>query len=594
MADDVIICRDMMVPMRDGVKLCTDLYYPAHNGKRLRGSRPALLARTPYNKEGAARVGNAMFFARHGYIAAVQDCRGRYKSEGEFFPFVDEPEDGYDTVEWLGQQPGCDGQVGTHGGSYLAWVQYQMATLAPPSLKTMIPYHGPTNAFHYAMREGGAFHLFWFDWLYMQARTSKQSKRYPEIQKGMPPPAELDWLGWLKRLPWQPGNSPLALLSEYEEPGFKFYDNLKYNEFWRQRGLGMSEYFEHYPDIPILWVAGWYDYYPRSNAESFAQIVALGKKNQYMLIGPWTHGGFGPTCGELDFGEEARIEYNELQLGWFDYWLKGKGKCPFEKPVNVFVMGRGRPTNPDLLFHGGEWLDADQWPLRETEEVSFYLHPDGSLRAQESEAAESCTTYTYNPDDPVPSVGGWCYVAGMFCPGPRNQVEPKENAPLPLASRADLMVFESQPLEQDLVVVGPVKATLFVSSDCDNTDFTAKVIDVFPPTEEQPGAYALGVCEGILRMSYRDGTKSQPIVPGECYEIEITLFPTANRFYAGHRIRLDISSSNFPRFDLNRNVLPRPNDSRRRIAENTIYHDAKRPSRLIVNVFRTNGGKAEP
>src|SRR5438874_3785487 len=223
---EVLIARDVKVTMRDGVRLATDLYLPARDGQALPGRWPALLARTPYNKS-LRPASSALQFARHGYLVAVQDCRGRFLSEGRFFPFVDEPEDGYDTVTWLAGHPGCDGQVGTFGGSHLAWVQFHMATQAPPGLKTMIPHYGPTNAFHHSMREGGALHLWWLGWMLRLAETgSHRAQSEPHLARGV---QAQPLLPWLAALPWQRGQSPLRHFPDYEQALFQLIEEDRYS-----------------------------------------------------------------------------------------------------------------------------------------------------------------------------------------------------------------------------------------------------------------------------------------------------------------------------------------------------------------------------
>lgn len=656
---DLIVARDVRVPMRDGVTLVTDLYLPARQEQALPGPWPALLARTPYDK-GDRPAASAAFFARHGYLVAVQDCRGRYASEGRFFPFLDEPEDGYDTIQWLAAHPACDGQVGMWGGSHLAWVQFHAATQAPPALKTLIPHYGPTNAFHHSMREGGALRLWWIGWLrWLAGKGSHAARSAPYLGAALE--AE-PLLPWLAALPWRRGQSPLSTVPEYEEALLRLLQEERYSDFWRQPGLAMDEYFDRFPEIPILWIGGWYDYYPHAVSDSFRRFVALGRKDQYLLMGPWDHSGFSARSGDVWFGGDAAVRLPELQLAWFDYWLKGRGELPFRTPVRVFVMGDEPQTNrprrslrtaDGLLDHGGAWREFAAWPPPEGEPRRFYLQPDGSLSPELPTSVAAATAYTYDPRDPVPSVG-WCYVTDPASgytvpPGPCNLLQP---APVlggrqpgaPLTARRDVLVFTSAPLSEGLHLVGPIEACLWVSSDAPDTDFTARLCDLYPPSEEYPTGYAMPVGEGILRARFResllegrpfpsssagasssdrDGRRSQrppssgeglrrsggdlleegaktvppsaprfgeiaeprPLAPGEVTEIHITVSPTANRFRAGHRLRLDISSSNFPRFEPNRNTWTPdadPADRRFRVAENRVHHDAAHPSHLTV------------
>jgi putative CocE/NonD family hydrolase len=600
-AFDCVIARDLRVPMRDGVRLATDLYQPSRDGEALPGPWPGLLVRTPYGKE-ERPAASATFFARHGYLVAVQDCRGRYGSEGRFVPFVDEPEDGYDAVQWLAAHPRCDGQVGMYGGSHLAWVQFHAATQAPPALKTIVPHYGATNAFHHSMREGGALHLWWLGWLrWLAGQGSHTAREAPHLGRVM---ESEPLLPWLTSLPWRRGQSPLRLVPEYEDALFRMIEEDAYGEFWRQPGLAMDERFADFPEIPILWIGGWYDYYPHAISDSFARFVGLGRRDQYLLMGPWDHSGFGPASGDVWFGEAAAVDLQQVQLAWFDHWLKGEGALPFRGPVRVFTMGdgegaTGRRHESGRLIHGGTWRECAGWPPPEAEARRYYLQPDGALAPEPPTATAAATVYTYDPNDPVPSVG-WCYVSDVasgyaVLPGPRDLVQP---APLlgrgqvgaPLAARRDVLVFTSAPLAAELCVVGPVEARLWIASDAPDTDFTARLSDLYPPSADTPTGYALPVSEGILRARYRTSMSDpRPLVPGEATEIRITLSPTANCFRAGHRLRLDISSSNFPRFEPNRNTwspgTPPGADRRARAAENRVYHDAARPSSLLLRVL---------
>jgi uncharacterized protein len=637
---DVLIAPDIRVPMRDGVRLATDLYLPAREGQALPGPWPALLVRTPYDKGGVA--GDAAFYARHGYLVAVQDCRGRYKSEGRFFPFVDEPQDGCDTVGWLAAHAACDGHVGTWGSSHLAWVQFHMATQAPPALKTMIPRYGPTNAFHQSMREGGALHLWWLGWMIFLARQGSHAvQATPHLARALQ--AE-PLLPWLAGLPWQRGQSPLRHVPDYEEALFQLMEEDRYSDFWRQPGLAMDEQFERFPEIPILWIGGWYDYYPQAISDSFARFVALGRKDQYLLMGPWDHSGCASGCGDVWFGPPAAVTLRDLQLRWFDHWLKDEGELPFREPVRVFVMGEGRDktgrrgdgatgrqtwdkagdgdlrqgqkTAEGHLCHGGAWRDATAWPPSEGAPQRYYLQPGGGLAMEppgggDTEAdslsrpvapsprrsvSSLATSYTYDPRDPVPSLG-WCYVSDAASgyavpPGPRDLIQPapllgRGQAGAPLGARRDVLVFQSAPLAEELRVIGPIEARLWIASDAPDTDFTARLSDVYPPSEEYPAGYALPVGEGILRARFRESMRDPiPLLPGQPTEIRITVSPTANCFRAGHRLRLDVSSSNFPRFEPNRNTWTPdgdgPADRRARLAENRVYHDADHPSHVTV------------
>ena len=595
--------RNVQVRMRDGVHLATDVYYPVENGRRLEGKLPAVLVRTPYNKA-AWGVRFTKFFAQNGYLSVAQDCRGRFESEGEFFPFVDDPADGYDTIEWLASHPWCNGKVGMHGVSYMAWVQFHAATQNPPGLVTMIPNEGPINAYHYSMRCGGALHLGLLQWILSVAKNGKEARENPAAGEAIAAMASgRTFLEWCEKIPWRRGETPLAMTPAYEDAAFKLYfENNDYTDFWRQPGLAMDEHFHNYPDIPILWCVGWYDWYPRTICDGYQKMVAMGRKNQYLLIGPWTHNRFNATIGDVNFGDQGAPvrsydDFLDLELRWFDHWMKGDAHADVGPPAKVFMMGGGdgRRAANGRLNHGGRWTYADTWPPQNVEPVNLYLGPDHSLSRARPTRQRSSTTYTYDPRNTVSS-NGRCIVAyvpkitrGFSGMGPRDQVELPTLAGhgVPgrrIAKRDDVLVFQTPPLADDVSISGNVKAKLWVSSDAPDTDFYVKLIDQYPPSDDYPEGYAFPASEGILRARYRDSwAKPALMEPGKVYPIEIALEPCANLFKAGHRVRIDVYSSSFPNFDINRNTGD-PNERKWRIANNTIHHDAKHPSSIVMPV----------
>ena len=602
---DVIVARDVMVPMRDGVRLATDLYFPGEVADRRTGALPAVLSRTPYNKTGGADA--ASFFARRGYMAAVQDCRGRYGSEGVFFPFVDDPEDGFDTIEWIADHPSCDGKVGMYGCSYDAWVQFHAATQNPPSLATMIPFEGPINAYHYSMREGGALHLGLLNWAVRMSTTSQEARANPAIAEAIRPMSGdgPQFLEWASRIPWRRGQTPLAVVPQYEDAVFRLYfENNDYTEFWRQPGLAMDEYFDAFPDMPMLWMVGWFDWYPRTIIDGFQKMVSMGRGNQHLLVGPWTHGNCEPSCGDVHFGPEGNLQFHEdflhLYLQWFNRWLKEDDTVDVGTAVRMFRMGGGDGSrNRDgLLQHGGKWFSVGGWPPEGSRETPYYIHENGILSTEAPSREDASTTYTYDPRNTVSSNGrcivpygpmkeGW--FKGM---GPRDQIEietlPGHGIPgMPIASRPDVLVFQTAPLSADLSIAGNVSGILWISSDAPDTDFFMKLLDVYPPSKDDPNGYAFPVSEGILRVRYRESReRPTPMEPGTVYCIEIDMQPSANLFRAGHRIRLDICSSNFPNYDINRNTGD-PDDRDWRIARNTVYHEAARASYVQLPVWKS-------
>jgi len=595
--------RDVMVRMRDGVTLATDLYIPMQDGRPVTEKVPAVLQRTPYNKTPLEKV--ASFFASHGYLSVVQDCRGRYNSGGTFFPFTNEPKDGYDTIEWLAKHPHCNGKVGMFGCSYLGWVQLQAATQRPPSLKTMIPFQGPNNGYHYSMHTGGAVHLGLLRWCLQMATTSQEAKKTPVLAKGVQTMLAGDsFLEWSARTPWKRGQTPLSNIPTYEDGTFQlFFENNDYNAFWRQPGLGMDEQFASYPDIPTLWVGGWYDWYPRSISDGYQKMVQMKRQNQYLLMGPWTHNNFEPACGDVHFGFgdsnlRGHDDYWHLELQWFNRWLKDDRTAEIGQPVQVFVMGGGDgKRREDRLNQGGRWHNGDAWPPRGVQPTAFYLHAGGGLSQEKPSRPESSTSYTHDPRNTVSSTSR-CFTFPRAV-GPKNQIElatlPGHGSPgMPIASRPDVLVFQTEPLAKDVIIAGDIKVVLHVSSDAPDTDFFVKLIDVHPPSLDYPAGFSLPLTDGVIRARYRDSFATPALLkPGQVYRLEIPLEPSANRFQAGHRIRVDVCSSNFPSYDINRNTGD-PNSRAWRLAENTVWHGAKHLSAILLPIAPDNFARQAP
>jgi putative CocE/NonD family hydrolase len=589
----VRIEKDVPVRMRDGVTLVADLYVPLHGGKPLEEKLPSVLQRTPYDKNKLAAM--ASFFAEHGYLSVVQDCRGRFASDGHFFPFVNEPKDGYDTIEWLAKHPACNGKVGLYGCSYLGWVQFQAATQRPPGLVTMIPFQGPINGYHYSMHTGGALHLGLLKWCVGMAASSKEADpTQAAALKSMA--GDPEFLRWAARIPWRRGQTPLSAVPRYEDGAFQlFFENQDYNAFWKQPGLGMDEHFDGYPDIPILWVGGWYDWYPRSTSDGYQKLVTRQRKNQYLLMGPWKHNNFDTHCGDANFGADGGSirnydDYLQIELHWFDRWLKDDRRADIGKPVSYFVMGGGDGKRQDgRLNHGGRWRYGDHWPPKDCRPTAFHLMPDGGLAREKPSAARSSTTYTHDPRNTVSS-NSRCFIPHgtvLKDSGPRDQIEletlPGHGFPgMPIGSRPDVLVFQTERLAHDVTIAGDIKVVLYVSSDAPDTDFFVRLVDVYPPHPDYPAGYAFPISDGVLRARYRESFAApSPMKAGEVYRLEIPLEPSANVFKAGHRIRVAVCSSNFPSFDINRNT-GEPDGRRWRLANNTVWHDAGHPSCLVL------------
>ena len=590
-----------MVAMRDGVRLACDVYRPAKDGVPLDRAFPVLLQRTPYSKTREDLVLEALFFTSHGYVTVLQDCRARYESEGEFTKYTDEGEDGYDTMAWLAQQPWHGGKVGTYGLSYSAHTQAATACLNPPNLGCMwLDSGGFSNAFLNACRNGGAFELRQLTWAYKEAVESREAYADPVVGEAIRSQNIFDWF---KRLPWKKGQSPLQWIPDYEDYLLDIWARENFDEYWKQIGLCAEEYYDAFSDVPQVHMSAWYDPYSRTATDNYVALSGTKKGPVSLLLGPWTHGQRAVThSGNVDLGQAAIIDgnlaedFNHLRLRFFNRWLKDVGNgLEDEPPVRLFVMGggSGRKNSQQRLDHGGHWRSEQEWPLARALNTTFYLHLGGGLTAEHHKGPNPPDSYLFDPEHPVPTIGGNIssgqpvMAAGGFDQRGSEEFFGSEQPYLHLASRLDVLVFQTEPLEEDVEVTGPVIVKLWISSSAVDTDFTAKLIDVYPPSEDYPEGYALNLTDGILRVKFRDSwERSELMTPDEVYQVEVGLLPISNLFVKGHRIRLDISSSNFPRFDVNGNTGENPGTSPVRItALNSVYHDEGRPSHVLLPVM---------
>ena len=603
---DYVCEKDVWVPMRDGIRLATDIYRPAADGKPVVRKLPLVLHRTPYNKDGEGARKAAAFFCRYGYLVAFQDCRGRYKSEGVFTKYMNEPKDGYDAIEWLARLPYGNGAIGMRGGSYVAHVQAGAAKLNPPHLKTIIVTVGGTsNGWDHAIRNHGAFALKQLTWAFSNLANETED---PVIKSMF----RRENIGdWFQALPWKRGQNPLSISPNFEDYIFEMMTHGDYDDYWKQMGVNWVEYYEQTADIPMVHVSGWYDNYCGSAIDNYVGLSRLKKSPVRLLMGPWMHGTTDQTfAGEVEFGQAAAMAdyYFEWHLRWYDHFLKGKNNGVGEQPpVKLFVMGTGdgHKDKNGRLFHGGFWRTADRWPLPSTRLTRFYFHSNGLLSPEAPGRDELATTYTFDPAHPVPTIGGSMaaskplWVGGAFDQrekefqgDPTNGFYGSRPPYLPLKARHDVVVYQTEPLEEDIEVVGPIVITLHASSNRRDTDFTAKLIDVYPPSTDFPSGFEMNLTDGILRARYRDSPEKQQLMkPGTVYQFTIKPFGTANVFKKGHRIRVDISSSNFPRFDVNPNTGEPLGLHRRMLpANNTIYHHAANPSYVELPVIPRQDG----
>ena len=590
------ICRsNVMIPMRDGVSLATDIYFPAFGGQPVSGKFPVILERTPYDKAASGNVTNGTYYARRGYVCAVQDVRGRFASEGEWYPFAKEAPDGYDTVEWLAAQTWSDGQVGTMGGSYCGSDQSALATLNPPHLSTMIVAVGASNYYHCSMRQNGVLEQRFMIYAFRMATTSKEAFADANIKSAVDK-AYANVGEWVSRAPLKKGTSPLRMLPNYEQWVIDLFTHGEYDDYWKQRGYAISQYYEEHADVPTLYLGGWYDSYARATCENYTALSKMKKSRQVLLMGPWTHGGWGASnAGNVDFGNHSFINYNDLRLAWFDHFLKGMHTEVSDwSPVKIFVMGTGEgdPNYQGRLHHSGYWRDEGDFPLPDTQFTPYYLHADGELSTASPTADGSPSRFSFDPRAPVPTIGGGISAANPLMDA--GAFDQRGSArffgstdTLPLNARSDVLTFQTPPLENDVEVTGPITVKLHAASSARDTDFTAKLIDVCPLNDDFPDGLAFNLTDSIIRARYRNGWETPELLePGEVYEFTFQLYPTSNVFKKGHRIRLDISSSNWPRFDVNPNTGGDLGVERRfEIAEQTIYHESEHPSHVVLPII---------
>ncbi|MCB0668863.1 MAG: CocE/NonD family hydrolase [Saprospiraceae bacterium] len=586
---DVVVEKNIMIRADDGVMLATDIYRPAIAGKRVERKLPVLLQRTPYNKLGDRLVAQATLFASQGFVVALQDLRGRYHSGGVFTKYNPlEAPDGRATIEFLAMQDYCNGQVAMWGTSYGAHTQADASKLHPAGLSAMIlNMGGMNNAWDHAVRQGGAFELGReLSWAWRQIPLEMEDpiiKAHFENEK-------LD--DWYQAWPLKKGLNPLSIAPNFEDYFFEELTHGDYDDYWKETGINWEEYYAQTADVPMVHVGGWYDIFLRGTIRNYLELSKIQQTPKWLIIGPWTHSGNTRTySGDVDFGVSSAIpDFHEaFQLKWFNYLLKDSIYSNFyEQPICIFVMGSGDGTkNSDgRMNHGGYWKNLDQWPPK-GEEITFYFKEDGGLDNRIPESEQSFTTFTYDPDHPVPTLGGNTSARvkdGGYDQREREDFVASESPYLPLKSRSDIVVFQTGTLEEDITIAGPIKVKLFCASSAEDTDFTFKLIDVYPPSEDYPSGFELNLTDAIVRMSYRNGRHTRELIhPGELYEVDLEPFATANVFKKGHRIRVDISSSNFPRWDTNPNTGEPLGKSRRKvIADNTIYHDVNRSSRVVL------------
>jgi putative CocE/NonD family hydrolase len=556
---EVTVERNVAAKMRDGVTLRADIYRPKAEGKF-----PVLLVRTPYDKRNETNFG--LKAAARGYVLIAEDVRGRFESEGEWYTFKNEAQDGYDTVEWAAALPYSNGKVGMYGGSYVGATQFLAALAKPPHLAGICPNVTASNYHDGWTYQGGAFEQ-WFNESWSSGLAENTMRRRAE--------QKYDPLGGIKVLPLISYAVLEPPSGEAIAPYFKdWLAHPNFDEYWKQWSIE-----DHYAEIqvPVRNIAAWYDIFLGGSLKNYVRLKTEGgteaaRKGQRLVVTVGGHAGQSSTgkVGAVEFGSKLPIDNDELTLRWYDWLLKGEANgVENEKPVKIFVMGKN------------EWREEDDWPLARAKNTKYYLHSAGAANgvagngtlSTAAPAEEKTDQYLYDPSDAAPTIGGpLCCGALPTGIGPEDQRSAE--------ARSDVLVYTTPAFLKDLEVTGPVSLDLWVSSSAVDTDFTGMLVDVWP------NGFAQNLTSGILRMRYRNSQEKPELAnAGETYHISVDLWATSNVFLAGHKLRLEVSSSNFPRFDRNLNTGEEQARGTRMVkASNVIYHDKAHPSALIVPV----------
>ncbi len=571
MSDQIKVEFDVAATMRDGTILRANIFRPDNTTE----TYPVALTRTPYAKDfsTSGTWSDAVRLARAGYIVVIQDVRGRLRSEGEWVPLRNEAQDGYDTVEWAATLPGSNGNVGMFGPSYLGFTQWITAAEAPPHLKAIVPSITWSDSRDGQAWRGGAFELGKYASWQLNMALDVLNKRYAEAPRAEKAKAAITLVNEMNRLRTEGYLSlPLKDFAPFQElklapelaEAIAQPNNREYNA-----GLSVSESYDKVK-VPAYNIGGWYDIFCQGTLQNFSALRTEGStpeaRQGKLLIGPWSHMGSTNVVGDMDFGFASNSAFINLQTDitgltqrWFDYWLKGiDNGIAKEAPVKLFIMGENI------------WRDEQEWPLARTQYTPFYLHSGGLLSGEKPAGNQSPDQYTYDPTNPTPTYGGALLMNALYGAGVKDQRA--------IEARDDVLIYTSEVLTQDTEVTGPVVVKLWASSDAPDTDFVARLVDV------HPDGFAQNLTDGIIRARYRNGdAPAEPLEPGKPYEFTIDLWSTANLFKAGHRIRLDVTSSCFPRWDRNLNTgEPFGTDSTPRPARQTILHDAEHPSHVVL------------
>lgn len=587
---EITVQKDVPATMRDGTTLAADVYRPG--GEAADGEYPVLLTRLPYGKDLPLGTGyvDPVKAARRGYIVVVQDVRGRFGSEGEWTPFMNEFEDGYDTVEWAATLPGSDGRVGMYGVSYFGMTQWQAAVMQPPSLVSMAPGITWGNYLNGVQIRGGVrelgLRLYWSEAVLALDTLLRKYRDTPEkLQKLLPAQvAVIDDL---------PNEYAVLPLEELPDPAgvvpymFEALDHGVTSPVWEYLNIdGRHDRVE----VPTFHIGGWYDTFIGETLRQYGEMKRLaeerGSRPPRLLVGPWSHGRFESTVGELDFGLASsglllnyRGDITDHHLRWFAATVKeDEASLEGQPPVQVFVMGEDR------------WRGYEEWPVPGSREERWHLHSGGGANSRSGDGTLSreepsgnvapSDRYDYDPEDPVPTLGGAVLMPAVYRAGARDQA-PNEDRP-------DVLCYTSEVLAEPYTVLGAVHATLFAATSAPDTDFVVRLVDVYPDGR------AIGVADGIVRASARETypepgvvspVEPSPVEPGRVYEYRVDLWATGLTFLPDHRIRLEVTSSSFPRWDRNLNTgEDTATSDRSEVAHQQVFHDPERPSHVTLTV----------
>lgn len=549
---------DQRAPMRDGVTLSADVYLPDPRYETEERRWPAIVTRTPYQKATQPMLEQARWFAERGYAFVAVDVRGRGDSDGVFVPYRSEGMDGYDTIEWVATQPWCDGAVGTLGGSYLGRIQWQAAVERPPSLKAMIVLVPPSDPFvETPTGLPSPMHLCWLHYTSGRQVQLMQAVDWERVYTHLPLVTMDEAIGRGKMEEWREEISHAAL-----------------DDYWR--AVSYQDKFDQMT-VPTLHISGWYDDEQIGTPLNFARMTthaptAEARASQRLLMGPWGHAvNRDSKLGEVDFGAGAIIDLRGEELAWFDRWLRDQGQNEKFAPARIFIMGVN------------VWRDEQEWPLARTVWTRYHLRGagyansrfgDGALTTAAPPAKEPADHYVYDPARPTPFI---TEATSSQIGGPDDYAA--------VQRRDDTLVYQTGPLDDDLEVTGPIKVELYATSSAPDTDFMAMLLDMWP------NGFTQRLCDGMVRARFRDGMDRPSLIkPGEVYQYTIDCWNTAHVFRAGHRVVLHVSSAAFPKFDRNLNTGAALGvTSEMAVAEQTIHHDAARPSAVILPVIPPEG-----